>query len=469
MSNEFNWKSFFYSVNNNGIVPVIGNDLSIVKILKTDVPQIDISPRIMQSVIKDGDYVKMNLYDYLALKVWDIFGSGAPPKKVTINYVVQRLEDLGVNENDIDIAIKTEVTKLTNDQIVMDPYKKLIQITGFDTILAVNIDNFLERAFEAEGMHVNAPINYSIPMSAIDQSVKPDKALVSIYNLMGNVAGNNFATNEEQALEYLFMLQNGAETSAKPLFDAIKGKSILLLGCSFPNWFMRFFIRTISRERFKASSKSKYVASDKTTQDDDLYSFLENNKTQVIRIGKSDSDDEEHRSYNNSIEFIDEMYDNWSKSNIAEKRNEVKFKELVFLSYSWSDKTIVEKIKNEFERNGVKVFFDDDKLRNGDKFADVIKKYVKDCDLFVPLISDNAIKDPKRYVYDIEWRNAIFLAEWNERNFIRPYIIDDTEPTDDRIPAEIRQRDIDKIDTDTDFGPIVRKFIEDNELTPIDS
>ena len=127
------------------------------------------------------------------------------------------------------------------------------------------------------------------------------------------------------------------------------------------------------------------------------------------------------------------------------------------------------KIKNEFERNGVKVFFDDDKLRNGDKFADVIKKYVKDCDLFVPLISDNAIKDPKRYVYDIEWRNAIFLAEWNERNFIRPYIIDDTEPTDDRIPAEIRQRDIDKIDTDTDFGPIVRKFIEDNELTPLDS
>lgn len=471
MSNNFNWKSFFYSVNNNGIVPVIGNDLSYVKMHKDEVPFIDLSERIKASLIEDGDYYKLNLYDYLALKIWEIYGgSNTPPKKITLNNIVQRLEDLGIGENDIDIAIKSEVATLTDDQIVMDGYRKLIKISGFDTILAVNIDNFLERAFEAEGMHVNPPVNYSIPMSAIDQSKKPDKALVSIYNLMGNIQGNNFASNEEQALEYLFMLQSESETSAKPLFDAIKGKSILLLGCSFPNWFMRFFIRTISKERFKSGRKSKFVASDYTTQDYDLYNFLENNATKVIKIGSSEDPDDDSKSYNNSMEFIDEMYEEYSKSNIGSVRNEIKYKEMVFLSYSWSDKPIVEKIKNEFEKNGVKVFFDDDKLRNGDKFEEVIKEYVTKSDFFIAFISNNSIGDKDRYVYANEWKWATTLVELAVKtNYLRSYIIDDTEPTHQNIPKQMRELDIDTIKDTNDYGPIVRKFIKDNELTLIDS
>ena len=467
MSKKFNWKSFFYSVSNNGIVPVIGNDLSMVRMQRSELPPIQMSPRMKNSIREDGDHIKMYLYDYLALKIWDIFGEGPPPVRFTLNNVVLQLEELDVLENDIDNAIKNEVSKLTDEQIVLDPYRKLARITGFDTILAVNIDNFLERAFEAEGIKINEPVNYSIPMSAIDQNIKNDKALVNIYNLMGNIVGNNFAATEEQSLEYLFMLQNGSETLAKPLFDAIKGKSILLLGCSFPNWFMRFFLRTISKERFKTSSRSKYVASDHTAQDDDLFSFLENNATKVIRIGSKDDKNDE-RTYNNSLEFIDEMYDEWSKKSEAVTRNEIRFKETVFLSYSWDDKSIVEKIKNEFEKNGVNVFFDDDELKTGDKFNNVIKKYIKDCDYFVPIISDNAIADQSRYVYSKEWNCAIVLDDYLEKGYLRPYIIDGTAPTDERIPEGLRNLNIVTIEDDSEFGPMVRKFIKENQLTSLD-
>lgn len=469
MSNVFNWKSFFYSVNNNGIVPIIGNDLSMVRILKSELSNIDISMSIMESVKKDGNHIIINLYDYLALRIWDIFGYGNPPKRVTLNSVVQRLEDINVLENDIDNAIKNEVANLTDDQIVMDSYRKLVKIIGFDNILAINIDNFLERAFMAEGIRFNDPVNYCIPISAVDQKKRHDKALVNIYNIMGNIQGNNFATTEEQALEYLYMLQSGSESMAKPLFDAIKGKSILLIGCSLPNWFMRFFLRTISKERFKSSSKSKYVASDRTAQDSDLSNFLENNATKVIRIGSGgDDDDDDDKSYNNSMEFIDEMYAEWIK-NAGIKRNEVRFKESVFLSYSWDDKSIVEKLKNEFEKNGVNVFFDDDELKTGDRFNQVIKKYIKDCDFFVPLISRNAIEDQTRYVYSKEWNCAIVLDDYLEKEYLRPYILDDTEPTDERIPEGLRNLNIVKISSSDDFGPMVRQFIKENELTSLNN
>jgi len=469
MENWFNWKAFIYSINNNGVVPVIGNDLSMVRLPKSQFPTSDKFPSFNESVIDDGDFVRLNLYHYLAFRLWELLGSGELPAPYTLNKVVLQLYKQNVQENDINNAVKNEVSKLTDEQIFLEPYRKLARIPGFDTILTVNLDNFLERAFEAEEIHVNDAVNYSIPLPAIDQDKPHDKALVRIYNLMGNVKGYNFAITEEQSLEYLYMLQNGTDSMMKDLFDAIKDKAILLIGCSFPDWFMRFFIRIIAKEPFKGGIKTKYVACDRTLQDIELSYFLQNNAIKIIRIGAtSPQRTNEDKEYRNSIEFIDEMSEKWEK-NTATTRNQTRFKEKIFLSYSWDDKVIVERLKNEFEKNGVQVFFDDDELKTGDRYNQVIKKYIKNCDYFLPIISKNSIEDKNRYVYDKEWKSAIVLDGYKDESYIRPYIIDDTPPTDDRIPEEIRNINIEKVIALGELGTVVRRFIAENKLTVMDT
>ncbi|MGB7393904.1 MAG: toll/interleukin-1 receptor domain-containing protein, partial [Pricia sp.] len=236
------------------------------------------------------------------------------------------------------------------------------------------------------------------------------------------------------------------------------------------NWFMRFFIRIIAKERFKNALKAKYVACDRTLQDIELSYFLQHNATNIIRIGTSptpdNEEDSEDKVYKDSIEFIEEMNKVWTEQK-EESGGRIRFKEKVFLSYSWDDKAVVERLKNEFEKNGVSVFFDDDELKIGEEYNKTIRDYIKNCHFFVPIISKNALENEDRYVYDKEWKSAIVLDGYKDASYIRPYIIDDTPPTHDRIPEEMRKLNIGKLPDEIDFGGPVRKFIQENELTLI--
>jgi hypothetical protein len=467
METSFNWKSFVYNINSRNIVPVIGNDLSFVKLDKQQLSASDNFNNIKKSGTEDGDFIIINLYKYLAFRLWDIFEKGSITCPANINSVALHLYEMGTPENDIDLAIKNEISGLTTDQILLEPYLKLIKINGFESFVSVNFDNFLERAFEEAGKQVNRSFNFSIPLPSIDPNFKPDPALPRIYNLMGNIEGYNFATTDEQSLEYLYLIQNGMDTIAKELFDTIARKNILLVGSSFPDWFMRFFIRIISKERFKNGVKAKYVACDHTFQDPELKYFLENNATKVIPINNSDAQaDSDGKIYKSSIDFINQMYEQCMESSEAKKSN-VHYKEVVFISYSWTDKPLADRVKNEFEKHGLNVFFDDDELKTGDRYNQVIKNYLKDCNFFLALISNNAISDKNRYVYDKEWRSAIVLDGFKDQSYIRPFIIDDTPPTDDRIPEEFRNLNITKIDNFDELDKVVRDFIRDNNLVPV--
>ena len=465
MENQFNWKSFVYNINSRGMVPVIGNDLSMLKLDKAFIGQCANLEAMLQAGHFDGGFLSINLYKYLAFRLWDIFGKEELPLPVSLNHVVLKLQSCE-QENDINNAIKNEITSLTDDQIVLQPYRDLIKISGFETFITVNIDNFLERAFVAESRHVNASFNFSIPVPAIDPDSRKDPAIPKIYNLMGNIYGYNFATTDEQSLEFVFELLNANDFIAKDLFDSINKKNILFIGSSFPDWFMRFFIRIVSNERFRYGVKTKYVACDSTLQDAELITFLETNATKVIPISAREQDINGNKVYKSSIDFIHEMFGQCDKSGLSNATG-VRYKEMVFISYSRDDKSLAERIRNEFEKNGIGVFFDEDSLQTGDLYNQVIRKYIKTCDFFVAMISDNALKDKTRYVYEQEWKSAIVLNSFNGYPNIRPFIIDKTLPTDDRIPAEIRNMNIETDLVFDDLGKTIQKFIKQNNLTQV--
>lgn len=474
-------KNILLALEGNDLVVVLGNDLSLVSFKKSEFQNYKDLIDKMASAREEDNNIKVNIKEYLAFKLWnDYEPSKAPPTPYNLNNVVELLVKESITtEDDIKAYIIRVVKNLTDEQIELDPFRKLAKISNIETILSVNFDNFLERAFEAEGIKINPSINFSIQDNDHSEgSINIDKALTSIFNLMGNIRDSDFAITEEMQLEYMYGLPMGKNANIKALFDAVKDKSILFIGCSFPNWFMRFFIRTISKKRFK-SGRSKFVASDRTAQDIDLSSFLEFNKTSVIPIGiLLKSTDKAEIVYKNSIEFIDKLYEMTENNKGILTDNKPRFKEKLFLSYSWSDKNLIKKLKNEFEKCGVELFFDDDDLRNGENFSETISEYINKCDFILPLISNNSINRKESYVYDKEWTQAIYVEKFKkssglfkegQETYIRPYIIDSTSPTDDRIPEEIRKRNITSIPSEDDFGETVRKFIKDNNLTKIEN
>ncbi len=457
------------------LVVVLGNDLSMVKLSDDLMPE-DNFLKLMDSVHKEGDITMINVNDLLAYKLWKSYN---PEQKVpapfNLNNVFESLFREGLaSPEDLKAFIIHEVKSLKDDQIDLEPFQKIARMGNIETILTVNYDDFLERAFKTEGRPTNPPVNFSIQDSDTESgNLDIDKAIPSIYNLMGNIQDTNFAVTEEMQLEYLYKLLVRKDARTNALFNATKDKSLLLIGCSFPNWFMRFFIRTMNKKRLK-NGRSKFVASDKTALDRDLALFLKNNRTSVIPIGLKDKESKE--VYKDSGEFVNKLFD--AVSGEAEMVTDMKprYEEKIFLSYSRRDTNLITKLKNEFKKNGVELFFDNDSLRNGEDYAAHIKKYLNKCDYFLPLISENSIKSEDSFVYKKEWMPAIYTQgtrqEFNlfregQEDYIRPYIIDTTQPTDDRIPEEIRKMNITTIEDENKFPDVVRDFIQENNLTEI--
>ena len=471
-------KIILNALKGNDLVIVIGNELSMLKLNKKDLPKSK-NPSDCKEDDNDQEQVLIHLKEYLAHRLWvDYYDNKALLSPHNLSSVIEHMVKSGdTTEDDIKADIIRIVKNFTDEQIVLEPLQKLARIGNIDTILSVNFDHFLERAFEAENRKINKAVNFSIQNAdSSDEAVTHDKALCRIFNLMGSIHGSDFALTEEMQLEYMYnlLLSKEKDANSKALFKAVHEKSILFIGCNFPNWFMRFFIRTIAKKRLKTGRK-KFVASDHTTQDMDLAVFLENNQTSVIPIGqpiqKLKNADE---VYKDTIEFIDELYEKTQQEKGIQTDFEPKYEEKVFLSYSWADKALITKLKNEFDKCGVELFFDDDDLRNGESYDDSIRNYINTCDFILPMISENSISNKESYVYEKEWIPAIHVEQFRrssgmfregQENYIRPYIIDKTEATDDRIPEEIRKRNITSIGNEDDFGPVVRKFIKDNNLT----
>lgn len=474
MGPSLNWKSFVNIIKQKGFVPILGNDLSMIKLKERDFPDKQLWNKFQEVGTEEGDVLRINLYNYLAIKLWSAHGEGDLPATYSLNSVILKLQKKNINEGTISRSIKS-ILKLDNEKMDLEPYRNLAKIKGFEAFITVNIDGWLERAFEDEELFVNPSINY-FPSASFDPNLKIQENQPKIFNIMSNIDSTNFAMTEEQSLEYLYSLQSENSAIAAKLFDSLRDKDILLIGCSFPNWFMRFFLRIMAQSPFTDTRITKYVACDTTLEDAELATFLQSNAISIVHISKEPiegySDD---AVFKNSIEFITKMYDHFITKDAAVitdagvgGRNEQIFEEELFLSYSWGDKPVMEELKNEFRKQGVKIFFDDDNLKTGDQFGKKIKNKIRDCDYFLAFISKNSIERKDSYVYDKEWRFAFFLDEEGEKNYIRPYILDDTSPTHDDVPEYLRERDIETLENTNDFSKMVRDFIRDNSLTKIE-
>ena len=78
----------------------------------------------------------------------------------------------------------------------------------------------------------------------------------------------------------------------------------------------------------------------------------------------------------------------------------------VFLSYASQDAEAAQRICAALRSAGVEVWFDQSELRGGDAWDQSIRKQIKTCALFLPVISQNTHARAEGY-FRLEWKLAV--------------------------------------------------------------
>ncbi len=112
----------------------------------------------------------------------------------------------------------------------------------------------------------------------------------------------------------------------------------------------------------------------------------------------------------------------------------------VFLSYASQDAEAAKKICDALRSSGVEVWFDaEGGLEHGDEWDAKIRRQIKECVLFIPVISANTQAREEGY-FRIEWDLAVERARGIASGvaFILPVVVDDTREPDALVPDRFR-------------------------------
>jgi hypothetical protein len=112
----------------------------------------------------------------------------------------------------------------------------------------------------------------------------------------------------------------------------------------------------------------------------------------------------------------------------------------VFLSYASEDADAAKHICDELRVAGIEVWFDQTELRGGDAWDQKIRQQIRDCALFVPIISAHTQARPEGY-FRLEWKLAVdrtYLMA-TEKAFLVPVVVDATTQPEALVPAQFRE------------------------------
>ncbi|HVS51638.1 MAG TPA: toll/interleukin-1 receptor domain-containing protein [Opitutaceae bacterium] len=107
----------------------------------------------------------------------------------------------------------------------------------------------------------------------------------------------------------------------------------------------------------------------------------------------------------------------------------------VFLSYASDDRPAARRLRDALAATGLEVWYDESDLGGGDAWDQKIRRQIRDCDYFIPVISA-ATERRKEGYFRREWRLATerTLDMADDVLFLLPVVIDDTTETGARVP-----------------------------------
>jgi TolB-like protein/Flp pilus assembly protein TadD len=112
----------------------------------------------------------------------------------------------------------------------------------------------------------------------------------------------------------------------------------------------------------------------------------------------------------------------------------------VFLSYASQDAEAAQRICEALRAAGVEVWFDRTELRGGDAWDRSIRQQIRECALFVPVISAHTDARPEGY-FRLEWKLAVDRTHTmsDRAPFLVPAVIDEASDSRADVPDRFRE------------------------------
>jgi TolB-like protein len=109
----------------------------------------------------------------------------------------------------------------------------------------------------------------------------------------------------------------------------------------------------------------------------------------------------------------------------------------VFISYASEDRQAARLIGEALPTHGLEVWFDESELGGGDIWDQKIRRQIRECDYFMPLVSAHTEARHEGY-FRREWRLAVerTLDMADDHLFLLPVVIDDTIESHARVPEK---------------------------------
>jgi hypothetical protein len=339
---------------------------------------------------------------------------------------------------------------------VPEPLRQLARIRHFNLFVTTTFDLLLEKALDDE-RHGGAAKTVSLAYAPNhNQDVPSDArtaAVPTVFHMLGRISASpDFVITEEDTLEFFTSMQ--AE-SKRPnvLFDELKSSHLLLIGNTFPDWLTRFFIRIAKNGRLSLQREELEIVADRRVQTEpNLILFLKNfsYRTQVFEQG-------------NAADFVRELSARYAERHppaavagvgdpgpgstspatmISENASAVPSLKpgAIFLSYARQDAAAVQPLRDALEAAGIDVWFDQRHLEGGDDFDQQIKRNIRACSFFLPVISANTQARHEGY-FRLEWSLAAERAKLIAETipFILPIAIDPIAENDALVPERFLQ------------------------------
>jgi TolB-like protein len=135
----------------------------------------------------------------------------------------------------------------------------------------------------------------------------------------------------------------------------------------------------------------------------------------------------------------------------------------VFLSYASQDAEPAARICAALRAAGIEVWFDQSELRGGDAWDHSIRKQIKTCALFLPIISKHTHERAEGY-FRLEWKLAVDRSHLitPDRAFLVPVVIDETADDEERVPERFREVQWTRLsggETPPEFVTRIRKLL----------
>ena len=425
--NDSAWKRLIDKIHENNVVPIIGPRL-LVGADGVSSLQAQIASKVLE---KCGEDLEAS-------------GRKIPETPLTpfreLHELVERLKGPPIDAQDLYDYVHEAIVDVTSSAefAIPAPIRQVSEIADFRLFVTLTPDDLLARSLRRRRSVQEIVHSPSLPTSEgrdLPRDWKGRAGEAYLLYLFGKArSAPMFAIHDEDVLEYTNnVITRGSQVPAGFL-DELQQRNLLLVGCNFPDWLTRFFLRATNRKRLSERDNRSWLI-EPLQPEESLTCFL-----------RSYSKETEVLSQTPPVEFVAELHRRWmaaqggGSGEVGRKEEQVVPRgALFFISYSrGTDGTRAERLYQALLALGVtegEVWFDRNTIEPGEDFKRRILDGIRGCRCFLPLLSRAADRREEGFVFT-EWSEANERKKGMNRDFLFPIIVDvEYEPEKYQCPA----------------------------------